>query len=81
MRIEAVEVENGFLIPFVEELQNITHQTIVLDVTVINSGKDDSGENEIDHFFDQYHFDMSDIQFDREEANARKGKVLVCDTL
>lgn len=66
MQIEAVKIENGFLIPFVDGLQGITSRTIVLNVTLI-----ESGEDEIDRFFDQDHIDLSHFQFDRKEANAR----------
>jgi hypothetical protein len=66
MQIEAVKVENGFLIPLVDGLKNITSHTVLLDVTLI-----ESGEDEIDRFFDQYQMDLNDFQFDREEANAR----------
>ena len=66
MRIEAMRVENGFLIPFVDGLQLIKRDTILLDVKVI-----EPEEDEIDRFFNRYHAHLTDTTFDREEANAR----------
>jgi hypothetical protein len=66
MRIEAMKVENGFLIPFVDGLKAINRNKILLDITVI-----DQDEDEIDRFFNRYHLNLSEFAFDREEANAR----------
>ena len=67
MRVEAMKVRDGFLLPFVGGLQTITRSKILLEVTVLDQEEDD----EIEQFFNRYHFGMNDVIFDREEANAR----------
>lgn len=66
MQIEAVKVENGFLIPLVDGLKSIKRKKILLEVTVVEQRDD-----EIDQFFDRYQINLKDFRFDREEANAR----------
>ncbi len=66
MRVEALKVEQGFLIPLVGGLKTIQRGKILLDVTII-----DQEEDEIDRFFHRYQIDLSTFRFDREDANAR----------
>ena len=66
MHVEAIKVENGFLIPFVERLQDIKQEKVLLDITVLKQGEDD-----IDRFFNRYHIDMTGMVFDREEIHER----------
>ena len=67
MRVEAIKVRHGYLLPFVDGLQAITRRKILLDITVIDQEDDD----DIEQFFNRYHIDMKEFIFDREEANAR----------
>ncbi len=68
MRVEAMKVRDGFLLPFVGGLQTITRPKVLLEITVLDQEDDD---DEIERFFNRYHFGMNDMRFDREEANAR----------
>jgi hypothetical protein len=67
MRVEAIKVKDGFLLPFVEGLKTIKRNTILLDIIVLEQQEED----EIDQFFNRYHFNLNALIFDREEANAR----------
>ena len=66
MRVEAMKVRDGFLLPFVGGLQTITRPKILLEITVLDQEDDD-----IERFFNRYHLDMKAFKFDREDANAR----------
>ena len=68
MRVEAMKVRDGFLLPFVGGLQTITRPKVLLEITVLEQKDDD---DEIERFFSRHHFDMNDGFFDREDANAR----------
>jgi len=39
MRVEALKKENGFFIPFTEELKNITSQKVMLEIKIIQQKK------------------------------------------
>ena len=68
MRVEAMKVHDGFLLPFVGGLQTITRPKVLLEITVLDQEDDN---DEIERFFSRYHLGMNDRIFDREEANAR----------
>lgn len=66
MRVEAIQVENGFLIPRIALLKNIHQKKVIFNIEVI-----DQDEDEIDRFFNRYQIPLSAFTFDREDANAR----------
>ena len=68
MRVEALKTENGFFIPVNEALRHIRQDRILLEIEIIGQ---DEKRDDIDRFFDQYNFDLSQFRFDREEANER----------
>ena len=43
MKVEAIKVENGFLIPFNESLENIKQDKILLEVEIIDRDKLEEG--------------------------------------
>jgi hypothetical protein len=43
MKVEAIKVENGFLIPFNESLKNIKENKILLEVEILNQDKFEEG--------------------------------------
>ena len=48
MRVEAVRVENGFLIPFDEGLQDIAQDKIWLDVEIVDPASSEEGYQALD---------------------------------
>lgn len=66
MKVEATKVKDGFLIPRIGKLKNIKEEKIMLEIEIINQIID-----EIDQFFARFNFNLSQLKFDREEANER----------
>ncbi len=66
MRVEAIKVQNGFLLPLIGGLQAITRHKVLLEITVLDDDDDD-----LEQFFNRYHLNLKAFKFDREDANAR----------
>lgn len=48
MRVEAIKVDNGFLIPLSEGFQDITQERILLEVEIVDPQQADEGYTALD---------------------------------
>ena len=66
MQALAQKVENGYLIPLLDELKASKKNKIWLDIKIVQPDTDD-----IDQFFDRFQVNLSGWKWNREDAHAR----------
>ena len=72
MRVEAVRVENGFLIPFDKGLQDITQDRVWMDVEIVEPTLSDEGYQALDQIVGLCESDQTDAALHHDQHIYKK---------